>query len=46
MTLETFFEKFDQFADAPDTGVKMGERWVAWGGRLRFDEGMFETKGL
>jgi hypothetical protein len=29
MKLETFFEKFDQFADAPDTVVKMGERWVA-----------------
>jgi hypothetical protein len=29
MKLETFFEKFDQFADAPDAVVKMGERWVA-----------------
>ena len=25
MTLETFFEKFDQFADAPNAVAKMGE---------------------
>jgi type I restriction enzyme S subunit len=25
MTLETFFEKFDQFADAPDAVAKMRE---------------------
>jgi len=29
MTLETFFEKFDQFADAPDAVAKMRELTLA-----------------
>ena len=32
MKLETFFEKFDQFADAPDAVEKMRELVLALGG--------------
>ena len=32
MKLETFFEKFDQFADAPDAVAKMRELVLELGG--------------
>ena len=39
MKLETFFEKFDQFADAPDAVAKMH----VLGGPLRRGDAEFQT---
>ena len=38
MTLETFFEKFDQFADAPEAVAKLRHRagWAAPSGLVSF----------
>ncbi len=48
MKLETFFEKFDQFADAPGAVAKMRELVLDWAanGRLLTLERKWETRSL
>ena len=48
MTLETFFDKFDQFADAPDAVAKMRELVLDWAvsGKLFHDDSIEWNDGI